>query len=99
MDRDTHARLMYDAHKKSTLVAYLLWWFVGWLGIHRFYLGEIGSGILMLLLFVISLVLTLILIGYVGLAIWWLWWVVDAFLIPGMVTSYNVGLVEELDAR
>ena len=40
------ARLMqYDAAKKSAVVAYLLWFFLGGLGVHRFYLGRTGSGI------------------------------------------------------
>lgn len=34
---------------KSRLVALLLCFFVGFLGIHRFYVGKIGTGILMLL--------------------------------------------------
>lgn len=33
---------------KSRLVAFLLAWFVGYLGIHRFYVGKIGTGILWL---------------------------------------------------
>ena len=31
---------------KSRLVALLLCFFFGWLGIHRFYVGKIGTGIL-----------------------------------------------------
>ena len=34
---------------KSQLVAFLLCWFLGGIGIHRFYLGHIGMGILYLL--------------------------------------------------
>jgi hypothetical protein len=33
---------------KSRLVAALLAWFVGVLGVHRFYLGKTGTGLLML---------------------------------------------------
>jgi TM2 domain-containing membrane protein YozV len=58
---------------KSKLVAYLLWFFLGWLSIHRFYLGKIGSGILYLL--------TGQLFG-IG-------WIVDLFLLGGMVDNYN----------
>lgn len=36
---------------KSRLVALLLCWFVGFLGIHRFYVGKTGTGILMILTF------------------------------------------------
>ena len=34
---------------RSRLVAFLLCWFVGYLGIHRFYVGKTGSGVLYLL--------------------------------------------------
>ena len=34
---------------KSIVVAVALWFFLGWLGIHRFYLGHIGVGVLYLL--------------------------------------------------
>ena len=34
---------------KSRLVAFLLCWFLGYLGIHRFYVGKIGTGVLYLL--------------------------------------------------
>ncbi|NLP20268.1 MAG: TM2 domain-containing protein [Bacteroidales bacterium] len=34
---------------KSLVVAIVLWFFLGLLGIHRFYLGHIGMGILYLL--------------------------------------------------
>lgn len=54
---------------KSKATAYLLWLFLGLLGGHRYYLGRKGSGFLMT-----------ITLG--GLGIWWL---VDAFLIPGMI--------------
>ncbi len=39
---------------KSKIVAGLLAFFLGWLGIHRFYLGYGGLGVLMLLLSVLS---------------------------------------------
>lgn len=36
------------ASPKSRLAAALLAWFLGVLGIHRFYVGKIGTGILMI---------------------------------------------------
>ena len=47
------------AGQKSWLVTLLLEFFLGYLGIHRFYVGKIGTGILML-------------ITGGGLGIWWL---------------------------
>lgn len=38
-----------DISPKSRLVALLLCFFLGTLGIHRFYVGKIGTGILMLI--------------------------------------------------
>lgn len=39
---------MTDVSPKSRLVATLLCFFLGWAGAHRFYLGKIGTGVLML---------------------------------------------------
>ncbi|MEZ5158027.1 MAG: TM2 domain-containing protein [Candidatus Nanopelagicales bacterium] len=36
------------ASPKSRLAAALLAWFLGFLGIHRFYVGKVGTGILMI---------------------------------------------------
>lgn len=37
---------MSAVSQKSRLVAFLLCWFLGYLGIHRFYVGKIGTGVL-----------------------------------------------------
>src|SRR5690242_4187659 len=92
-------RLMqYDAAKKSAGVAYLLWFFLGYFGVHRFYLGQTGSGVAMAIIFVLSVVTTLIGIGLIGLAVIGIWWFVDAFLIPGIATRMNQELATRLGA-
>ncbi len=96
MDPQVNRQLMYDAHKKSLLVAYLLWWFLGWAGAHRFYLGRTGSAIVMLMLFAISCVLMLVVVGWFGYLLWGLWWLIDALLIPSFVTQCNVRLINRL---
>ena len=58
---------------KSKLIAYLLWFFLGWAGIHRFYVGKVVSGILYLLT-----------LGFFGIG-----WFIDLFLLGGYVDTYN----------
>ena len=38
----------YDADKKSTLVGYLLWFFLGIFAVHLFYLGRVREGFALL---------------------------------------------------
>jgi len=60
-----------DDRKKSVAATWLLWLFLGLFGAHRFYLGRIGTGIAMLL----------------TLGGFFIWAIVDAFLIPGMLRA------------
>ena len=66
---DARARMLYEANKKTRLVAYVLWAFLGLLGAHNFYLGRTGLGVTQLIL---SLTV-------VGLLITVVWVLVDAF--------------------
>ncbi|TNJ29893.1 TM2 domain-containing protein [Giardia muris] len=61
------------SHRKSLLATYLLWFFLGFFGIHRFYLHKWCTGIIWLFTW-----------GLFGIG-----WIVDVCLIPGMVSSYN----------
>jgi TM2 domain-containing membrane protein YozV len=64
---------VYAINPKSTGVTYLLWFFFGVLGIHHFYMGKTGRGILWLLtggLFLVGLV-------------------IDLFTIPAQVRQVN----------
>lgn len=93
---DTETLMRYEANKKSALLAYVLWFFLGFFGIHRMYLGRVGSGIAMLILHGLSWLTYVILIGWIGFGILGLWWLIDALLIPGMTHAYNNRLVDSL---
>ena len=89
-------QMTYDAARKSIILAYLLWFFLGTFGAHRFYIGA-GGGVAMLILNLISLATTFLLIGYLGLTLIAIWWVIDALLIPGMVARKNLELIALID--
>ncbi len=59
---------------RSVLVAYILWFPLGVLGFHRFYCGRVWTGIL----------------WFLTLGIGGIGWIVDAFLLPGMVRTANL---------
>lgn len=59
---------------KSKGVAYLLWLFLGLFGVHCFYLGKVGKGILYLCT-----------AGVFGVG-----WLIDLFTLSGQVDVYNI---------
>ncbi|WNM23547.1 NINE protein [Demequina capsici] len=58
---------------KDTAVTYILWFFLGVLGIHQFYLGKVGRGLLYLFT-----------AGVFGIML-----IVDLFTIPSQVRTVN----------
>ncbi len=58
---------------KSKTVAFILWFFFGWLSFHRFYVGKYFTGLLYL---------------FTG-QIFGLGWIIDLFLLGGLVDTYN----------
>ena len=74
---------------KSMGIAYALWLFLGQLGLHRFYLGRVGSGIAQLLLGLVGWATVWFVIGVIPLAILWIWLFVDLFLTASMVREAN----------
>ena len=82
---------------RNLAVAYLLWLPFGLaVGAHHVYLGDHRKAGIWLVLVVLGVILNLLsppdmkLIGPV-----WIWWVVDAFLLPGRVRRINEALVKK----
>jgi TM2 domain-containing membrane protein YozV len=67
--------------EKSKVVAALLCFFLGMLGIHRFYLGKIGTGIIHLLLLILGSVLLIVGVGVFVYGALGLWVLIDFILI------------------
>ncbi len=84
-----------EKRKKNTVVAYLLWFFLGTVGGHRYYFGKTGSAIAMTLITVLTL-------GF-GAIITAIWAIVDVFLINGWLREdqdqIENGLSQELLSR
>ena len=91
MDDNVRQQLLFEANRKSTAAAYLLWFLLGGFGAHRFYLGKIGTGVAQLLLG---------LLGWLPLFLGWvvlgIWWVIDAFLIPDIIRDDNMRTIRDL---
>ncbi len=65
-----------EFRERELWIAYILWFFFGLVGVHKFYLNKMGWGILYMLtggLFVIG-------------------WLVDLFTLPSQVRGYNEAL-------
>jgi len=88
LSSDTRAMMLFEANKKTALVAYILWFCWGLLGRHNFYLKRTGVAVAQLL----------ITLTVVGMVITIVWVLVDAFLIPGWVRNQNNLLAARLGA-
>ena len=74
---------LYDNRKKSSVIAYILWLFLGIFGVHRFYVGDFFKGIL--LFFTLG--------GFI------IGWLVDFVFLQKRIEEYNDALEIELLAK
>lgn len=81
--------------EKSVALAYIFLIFLGQLGIHRFYVGRIGTGIVQLILCIIGWSTVWFYVGIVPLVILGIWLIVDLFITAGMVRAANAKLRAE----
>lgn len=68
---------------KSKFLAYVLWFFLGLLGIHKFYLGKVGTGIIYL---------------FTG-GIFGIGWFIDLFTLGTQVDTYNALMLHKINNR
>ena len=73
----------YDNRKKSSVIAYILWLFLGIFGVHRFYVGDFFKGIL--LFFTLG--------GFI------IGWLVEFVFLQKRIEEYNDALEIELLAK
>lgn len=97
LSNDAKAMMAFESGKKSSGICYLLWFFLGGFGAHRFYLGRTGSAIAMLVISIVSWILIFVAIGALGFIVIGIWWIVDAFLIPGIVRDNNQALQQRIE--
>ncbi len=90
LNADTKALLAYQSRSKSTGLAYFLWFFLGGFGIHRFYLGSSGIGILVLLCTLSGVFLMFPLIVTACVLIY------DLFTLPSQVSTQNQKILTEI---
>ena len=83
---------------KSLVLAYVLWFFLGAFGIHRFYLGKTVTGVVMLLLTLVGLATSVLGIGLIFLFIVAIWWILDALLIYLASKKANDKVNKAIDA-
>lgn len=98
LSADAQALMAFEANKKSTGVAFLLWFFTGGVGGHRFYLGRTGSAVGQLVLSVLGWLTIWFMVGILFLIPVAIWLLVDVFLISGMVEDHNRALMQRLNA-
>ena len=114
VSHDARAMMMFQANQKSVLISYLLWFFFGSIGGHRFYNGKAGAAVAQIALLIVGIgMMTGSLASLVFHGDWTgllpvggslliglaLWVLIDAFLIPGWVRAHNNFLATRLSDK
>ena len=74
---------------KRNTTAHILLFLFGWLGVHRLYINEKTSGVLMLALFLLSVLMLFANLGVAGFVVLFFWWVLDVFTLHQRVQKQN----------
>jgi TM2 domain-containing membrane protein YozV len=90
VSNDAIAMMKFESGKKSAGIAYLLWFFLGLFGAHRFYLNDFWMGILVVASVIIGFLLIFPLLVAFGILLY------DLFTIPSQVRAKNAELMAEI---
>jgi TM2 domain-containing membrane protein YozV len=76
--------------QKETGIAYLMLLLLGGFGAHHFYLGNVYSGVILLVLWWGGWATSFIGIGYLLILAVLIWFIIDLFLLPSYVRAANM---------
>jgi len=93
---EAHKQAIFQSRSKSSVVAYIFWFFLGTLGLHNFYLGRKGPAIAQLILGIIGWVTIWLLFGLIILIPLWIWLIVELFFIYKWVERHNLKLADQV---
>tara|TARA_R110002050_G_scaffold244596_1_gene382184 strand:- start:134 stop:427 length:294 start_codon:yes stop_codon:yes gene_type:complete len=80
------------AEQLNVVLAYVLWWFLGIFGVHRFYTAQ-SKGWLYIVLCVIGFITSFIVIGYFVFIGLFIWWIIDGIKLNNVVKLYNINVL------
>lgn len=86
-------------NSKSTALAYILWFFLGSVGAHRFYLKSPVFGLIQLGMSVVGWMLSFLGIGFLLLVPLWIWLLFDLIWIPIRTGVVNNTAFDKIAAR
>ncbi len=97
--------------QKSSLLAYFLWFFLGFIGIHRFYTKQklawlfIVLTVLGYVLYIFGIALSmsmctsgvpLMVVGLIFFLVIFVWWLIDGIKLNSKVQKFNLALLDKL---
>ena len=88
-------QMHYSTRAKSVATTYVLWFFLGLWGIHRFYLGQTQLGLLTIGACILLSILAMFTHGLTMIPLV-IWWVIEMFTLIGTVRSINLAIEEDL---
>ncbi|RXJ60791.1 NINE protein [Candidatus Marinarcus aquaticus] len=84
--------------QQNVILAYVLWWFLGIFGAHRFYTGQ-SKGWLYIVLFIVAAITLFAIIGYFIFVGLFIWWIIDGFNLHKIVKLQNLEVLNNYEKQ